>query len=98
MARHRIHRRYGRSGLKVRPLHIWIEDIKREAGIYRPELDTPEWRKRFRLWYDTGETVEGGAEMLRMWPWPKHAEPPVGPEFRALRERMAKLIEERKKG
>lgn len=93
-----IHRRYGRAGLRVRPLHQWIEDAKRESGVYRPELETPEWRKRFRLWYDTGETVEGAADMLRMWPWPKSGgAPSVGPSLKAMRERMERLIEERKR-
>ena len=57
--------------LRIRPLHLWIEDAVRESGKpHRPELQSPAWRKRFRLWYDTGETVAGAAEMLRKWPWP----------------------------
>lgn len=91
-----LHRRYGRAGLKVRPFIMWVEDAMRESGVRRPELGTPEWRRRFKLWYDHGETVQGAAEMLRKWPWPKTSSTPTGDDLRGLRERMARVIRERK--
>ena len=91
-----LRHRYGRAGLRVRPFIMWVEDAQRESGIpARAEYMTPEWRKRFRLWCDTGETVAGAAEMLRMWPWPRQAINPTGPALKALRDRMARMIQER---
>jgi hypothetical protein len=92
-----LRRRYGRAGLRVRPFIMWVEDAIRDSGIpSRVEYRTPEWRKRFRLWYDSGETVAGAAEMLRKWPWPHSGgAPPTGPALKALRERMEKMIRER---
>lgn len=92
-----LRHRYGHAGLHVRPFIMWIEDAIRESGRpHRVEFQSPEWRKRFRLWYDSGETVAGAAEMLRMWPWPKSGgEPPTGAGLKALRERMVKMIAER---
>lgn len=76
------------SALKVRPLIMWIEDVQALSGVRCHELSSPEWRRRFRLWYDSGETVEGGAAMLKAWPWPKAPMALVGSELCALRERM----------
>lgn len=93
----RLRRRYGRSGLKIRPFIMWVEDAIRESGVARrPEYQTPEWRRRFRLWYQHDETVAGAADMLRKWPWPSTAEPATGARLKALRERMEKMIRDRK--
>jgi hypothetical protein len=76
--------------LHVRPLHMWIADVIRTSGVVRPEFGTPVWRARFRLWQDTGETVDGAAEMLRRWPFPALSATPVGAELRAVVDRMAR--------
>ena len=67
-----LHRHYGHAGLHVRPFIMWVEDAIRESGMNRSavamaSMGTAVWRKRFRLWCDTGETVAGAAEMLRKW-------------------------------
>ena len=90
-----LRHRYGHAGLRVRPFIMWVEDAQRESGVRRPELDSPEWRKRFRLWYETGESVAGAAEMLRKWPWPRQDVIVTGAGLKALRERMARMIRER---
>lgn len=92
-----LRRRYGRAGLRTRPFIMWVEDAVRESGLpHRKEYKTPEWRRRFRLWYNSDETVAGAAEMLKMWNWPRGDVSPIGGGLKALRERMAKMIEERK--
>jgi hypothetical protein len=53
---------------------LWIDDAVRESGKpHREEFQSAAWKQRFRLWYDTGETVAGAAEMLRKWPWARVA-------------------------
>jgi hypothetical protein len=76
--------------LHVRPFIMWIEDVLNESRQWRSELKTPEWRKRLRLWYDTGESVSSAADMLRKWPWPKDDLIPIGKELRELRKRVGK--------
>ncbi len=77
------------TSLPVRPLIMWIEDVIHTSGTAREEYQSPEWRARFRLWRDAGETVKSGADMLRKWPWPKDEIVPTGRALRDLRERMA---------
>lgn len=90
---HTMRRHYGHAGLHVRPFIMWVEDAIVESDVpRRAEYFTPEWRKRFRLWYDSGETVAGAADMLRMWPWPRGGAPPTGPALKALRERMERML------
>jgi hypothetical protein len=84
--------------LPVRPLPMWIEDVMRTSGVRRPELLQPEWRRRLRLWRDSGETVESAAENLRRWPWPRLEATPTGSALRGLRERMAGRADPRKLG
>lgn len=105
MRLHVLRHRYGRANLRVRPFIMWVEDVIREAGGYGivrrsmvgPHGWSSEWRRRFMLWYDVGETVASAAEMLRKWPWPRSGgEPPTGEALRALRERMEHMIQEKK--
>jgi hypothetical protein len=93
-----LHRRYGRAlHLRVRPFIMWVEDAIRESGVpARVEYALPEWRRRFRLWYDSEETVAGAAEMLRKWNWPNGSEPIVGARLTALLARMETMIREGK--
>ena len=95
-----LRRRYGHAGLRVRPFIMWVEDAIRESGVIGDavamrEMKTPVWRKRFKLWYDTGESVAGAAEMIRKWPWPRPDVVLTGAGLKALRERMQRMIRER---
>lgn len=47
----------------VRPHHMWVVDVEREAGVIVPEGE--DWKRRLQLWHDSGETVTEAAKMLR---------------------------------
>ena len=80
------------SKLPVRPFHMWVEDVVRESGIHGAFVEeianSPEWRKRLKLWYNTGETVAGAAEMLHKWPKQQPSATPTGRELKELRDHM----------
>lgn len=51
------------SSLPVRPHMMWVIDVEREAGAIVPAGD--DWKRRLRLWHDSGESVTSAAKMLK---------------------------------